>query len=55
MELPEDEATPELRVAKIWSAFDIDADGTMSKAAFVQGSYKNLSIVEALSLYNGLI
>jgi neuronal calcium sensor 1 len=52
MRLPEDEATPELRVAKIWPCFNIDADGMMSKEAFIEGSKKDPTILGALNLYN---
>ena len=53
--LPADEATPEQRVEKIFAAMDKNADGKLTKDEFREGARKDTSIMQALSLYDGLV
>lgn len=53
--LPEDEATPEKRVDKIFALMDKNNDNQLTKEEFMEGSLKDPSIVQALSLYDGLV
>ncbi|KAI7871571.1 calcium-binding protein NCS-1 [Spinellus fusiger] len=55
VKLPPDEATPELRVKKIFHLMDLDKDGRLSKEEFREGSKKDPTIVQALNLYDGLV
>lgn len=55
VELHEDEATPELRVQKIFNLMDKDKNGEISLDEFREGSKVDPSIVTALNLYDGLV
>ena len=55
VQLPEDEATPEKRVKKIFKMMDKDENGFLDKQEFKEGSQRDESIVSALSLYDGLV
>lgn len=55
VKLPPDEDTPEKRVAKIFRMFDVDQDGRLNFDEFKEGSKKDPTIVQALSLYEGLV
>jgi len=55
IQLPEDEATPEKRVKKIFRMMDKDENGYLDKEEFKEGSRRDESIVSALSLYDGLV
>ncbi|KAI8148382.1 calcium-binding protein NCS-1 [Fennellomyces sp. T-0311] len=55
VKLPEDEDTPEKRVQKIFDLMDLDRDGCLTMAEFKEGSKKDPTIVQALSLYDGLV
>ena len=55
VQLPEDEATPEKRVRKIFRMMDKDENGYLDKDEFREGSMKDESIVSALSLYDGMV
>ncbi|XP_063966695.1 neuronal calcium sensor 1-like isoform X1 [Lytechinus pictus] len=55
VQLPEDENTPEKRVDKMFALMDKNHDSQISKEEFLDGSRKDPSIVQALSLYDGLV
>merc|ERR1711953_840600 len=55
VELPLEENTPEKRVARIFNLMDKDDDGYLTMGEFMEGSKKDPSIIQALSLYDGLI
>lgn len=55
IKLPPDEDTPEKRVSKIFSLMDKDKDGCLNFEEFKEGSMKDPTIVQALSLYDGLV
>lgn len=55
VKLPPDEDTPEKRVTKIFRMFDLDQDGKLNFEEFKEGSKKDPTIVQALSLYDGLV
>jgi len=55
VKLPEDEDTPEKRVNKIFGLMDKDKDGKLTIDEFREGSKKDPTIVQALSLYDGLV
>ena len=55
VQLPEDEATPEKRVRKIFRMMDKDDNGYLDKDEFKEGSQRDETIVSALSLYDGLV
>ncbi|KAI5285841.1 Neuronal calcium sensor 1, partial [Ascosphaera aggregata] len=55
VDLPEDEDTPEKRVRKIFSAMDKDENGFLDMQEFKEGSRRDPTIVNALSLYDGLV
>ncbi|CCF58531.1 hypothetical protein KAFR_0E03800 [Kazachstania africana CBS 2517] len=55
VKLPEDEATPELRVKKIFQLMDKDEDGYITLNEFREGSKVDPSIIGALNLYDGLV
>ncbi|XP_048875881.1 neuronal calcium sensor 1-like isoform X3 [Brienomyrus brachyistius] len=55
VELPEDENTPEKRVDRIFAMMDKNADGMLTLQEFQEGSKGDASIVQALSLYDGLV
>ncbi|CAG5083363.1 Oidioi.mRNA.OKI2018_I69.PAR.g10359.t1.cds [Oikopleura dioica] len=51
--LPEEENTPEKRVARIFALMDKNDDGYLTMSEFMEGSKKDPSIIQALSLYDG--
>ncbi|KAF9113618.1 Neuronal calcium sensor 1 [Mortierella sp. AM989] len=55
VKLPPDEDTPEKRVTKIFSLMDKDKNGELTFEEFKEGSLKDPTIVQALSLYDGLV
>ncbi|KAF0878817.1 NCS1 protein, partial [Crocuta crocuta] len=55
VELPEEENTPEKRVDRIFAMMDKKADGKLTLQEFQEGSKADPSIVQALSLYDGLV
>ncbi|XP_071821226.1 neuronal calcium sensor 1-like isoform X2 [Apostichopus japonicus] len=55
VQLPEDEKTPEKRVDKIFRLMDKDRDDRITQEEFHEGSKADPSIVQALSLYDGLV
>jgi len=55
VKLPADEDTPEKRVDKIFRNMDKDKDAKLTYEEFVEGSKQDPTIVQALSLYDGLV
>ncbi|KAA8914518.1 hypothetical protein FN846DRAFT_1006820 [Sphaerosporella brunnea] len=55
VKLPEDEDTPQKRVAKIFRMMDKDENGSLTLDEFREGSQRDATIVSALSLYDGLV
>merc|ERR1712230_334428 len=50
-----DEDTPEKRVTKIFNTMDFNQDHKLTYEEFAEGSKKDPTIVQALSLYDGLV
>ncbi len=55
VKLDEDEATPELRVRKVFKIMDKDEDGYITLEEFREGSKVDPSIISALNIYDGLV
>jgi Ca2+-binding EF-hand superfamily protein len=55
VKLPADEDTPEKRVNKIFRNMDRNKDAQLTYDEFVEGSKQDPTIVQALSLYDGLV
>lgn len=55
VKLSDDEATPELRVKKIFSTMDKNEDGYITLEEFREGSRVDPSIINSLNLYDGLV
>ncbi|CUS21824.1 LAQU0S04e01640g1_1 [Lachancea quebecensis] len=55
VKLEDNEATPELRVKKIFQLMDKNEDGEISLEEFREASKVDPSIVSALNLYDGLV
>merc|ERR1739838_319535 len=53
--LPEEENTPEKRVERIFNLMDKNDDGYLTMQEFMEGSKQDSSIIQALSLYDGLV
>jgi len=53
--LPPDEDTPQKRVDKIFRNMDKNADARLTFEEFAEGSKLDPTIVQALSLYDGLV
>lgn len=55
VKLSDDEATPELRVKKIFHTMDKNEDGYITLEEFREGSKVDPSIINSLNLYDGLV
>jgi len=55
VKLPVDEDTPEKRLNKIFNLMDKNHDGRLSIDEFRDGSLKDPNIMQALTLYDGLV
>ncbi|GAA5855004.1 hypothetical protein JCM8547_002341 [Rhodosporidiobolus lusitaniae] len=55
VKLPPDEDTAEKRVNKIFALMDLNKDHQLTFEEFKEGSKKDPTIVQALSLYDGLV
>ncbi|XP_013386502.1 neuronal calcium sensor 1-like, partial [Lingula anatina] len=53
--LPEEENTPEKRVNRIFSAMDKNRDNLLTMEEFLEGCKNDPTIVQALTLYDGLV
>lgn len=55
VKLPDDENTAQKRVDKIFALMDLNKDHELTFEEFKEGSKKDPTIVQALSLYDGLV
>jgi len=55
LKLPENEETPEKRVEKIFRSMNKDKDANISYSEFVECSKQDPTVMDALSLYDGLV
>lgn len=55
VKLPEDEATPDKRVKKLFTIMDKNQDGQISYEEFKEGAQHDPTIMSALQLYDGLV
>ncbi|CAH1786786.1 unnamed protein product [Owenia fusiformis] len=55
VKLPDEESTPEKRVDKIFRMMDKNHDDILSLEEFKDGSKKDSTITQALSIYDGLV
>jgi len=53
--LPAEENTPQKRVDKIFDLMDKNGDGRLTQEEFLVGAKSDQSIVQALSVYDGLV
>ena len=51
----DDDNTPEKSVERIFALAETDGNGELSKEEFLEGARQDKSIVQALSLYDGLV
>ena len=51
----DEENSPQKRVDRIFELMDTDGDGTLTREEFMAGARQDQSIVQALSLYDGLV
>lgn len=55
VKMPADEDTPQKRVDKLMSKMDLDGDGKLSLIEFQKGVMTDPSLLQSLSIYDGLL